>query len=142
MKHRIIVFILVTLLGIIFLSADYFKNPNIFGVCVGINGFCKSDWLDGVWFPVYKSLIYIISSLTILIFFPFHYLKTWMKIMIPYSVVAFIIVSLTSPLCSGMICFDRTLVASGLSKIFLILTVLILLTKSIYSLFVSRKLKS
>jgi hypothetical protein len=61
--------------------------------------------------------------------------------MIPYSIIAFIIVSLTAPLCGGMVCFDRTLVASGLSKIFLILTILILLTKSIYLFFKNRKNK-
>jgi hypothetical protein len=41
-----------------------------------------------------------------------------------------------------MICFDRTVVASGLSKIFLILTVLILVIKGIYLFVVKSKKNS
>jgi hypothetical protein len=141
MKHRIIIFVLGMVLGLAFWFADFFKDPNIMGVCIGVGGFCKSDWLDGVWFPIYKSLPYLISSLALLIFFPYSFLKTWMKIMLPYAFIAFFLVVMTSPLCSGMICFDRTLVASGLSKVFLILTILILISKSIYLFVLSKKSK-
>lgn len=127
--------------GALWWYADFFKNPRVLGLCVGVDGFCKSEWLDGFWFPVYKSLPYLIASLSLLIFFPYSFLKTWMKIMIPYSIIAFIIISLTAPLCGGMICFDRTLIATGLSRLFLILTILILLTKSIHLLIISKRRK-
>jgi hypothetical protein len=141
MKHRIIIIIAVAILGIIFWKMDMFKDPRVFGVCKEIDDLCESNWFYGVIVPLYKSLPYLISSLALLVFFPYSFLKIWMKIMIPYSIIAFIIVSLTAPLCGGMVCFDRTLVASGLSKIFLILTILILLTKSIYLFFKNRKNK-
>ncbi len=141
MKHRIIIIFATAVLSLMFWKIDILKDPKVFGICLDEKGFCRADWLDGVWFPLLNALPYLISSLALLIFFPYSFLKIWMKIMIPYSIIAFIIVSLTAPLCGGMVCFDRTLVASGLSKIFLILTILILLTKSIYLFFKNRKNK-
>jgi hypothetical protein len=141
MKHRIILFTTAIIFSVLYWQFDFFKNPNILGVCVGVEGFCKSDWLDGIWFPIYKSLIYIIFSIALLIFFPYTFLKTWMKIMLPFAFIAFFFIVMTPPLCGGMICFDRTLIASGLSKIFLTLTILILLSKSIYLFIISKKFK-
>ncbi len=141
MKHRIILFAVLILLLVLIPISKWLRFPAEIGFCN--NDFlCEEFWLDGIAIPLYNSLIYIISSITLLIFFPFNFLKTWMKIMIPYSIIAFIIVSLTEPLCGGMICFDRTVVASGLSKIFLILTVLILVIKGIYLFVVKSKKNS
>ena len=138
MKHRIIIFLILLSSFFIMFYSKWLKFPEQIGLC--LNDFmCEEFWIRGVFWPINESIIYLISSLTILIFFPYTFLKTWLKIMIPYAIVAFIIVSLTAPLCSGMICFDRTLVASGLSKIFLILTIIILLIKSIYLLVTSKR---
>jgi hypothetical protein len=139
MKHRIILFIVVLILGALFWYADFFKDPKILNICSNVDDLCESDWFYGIWVPIYRSLSYIISSIALLIFFPYSFLKTWMKIMLPYVFIAFFLVVMTSPLCSGMICFDRTLVASGLSKVFLILTILILLIKSIYLIIVPKR---
>ncbi|MEI7513024.1 MAG: hypothetical protein WCJ74_00180 [bacterium] len=139
MKHRIILLVFVVISGLVLWFADFFKDPNVIRVCVGVDDQCVSDWFYGVWLPVYKSLPYLISSIAILIFFPYNFLKIWMKIMIPYFVLALLLVATTSALCGGMICFDRTLIATGLSKIFLILTILILLIKSIYLFVISKR---
>ncbi len=138
MKHRIILFIICLILGALLLYSDFFKNPINLGFC-GQGGLCESNWFYGVFLPTYNSLIYLIIAISVLIFLPYSFLKTWMKIMIPYFVVALMLVINTDSLCGGMICFDRNIVASGFAKIFLILTILIILSKSIYLFVVSKK---
>jgi len=49
-----------------------------------------------------------------------------------------LITIMTPDICSGMICFDRTNVALGLSKLYLILTVLIVIIKTIFDFIVSK----
>lgn len=140
MKHKIILFLVLILLLALIPLSKWLRFPAEIGFCN--NDFlCEEFWRRGIYWPIHDSLLYIISSLVLLIFFPFHFLKTWMKIAIPYAIVALLIVVATSPLCSAMICFDRTLVASGLSKIFLILTILILLIKLVYNFVISKRKK-
>ncbi len=139
MKHRIVIGLAVVIFGIIFWKIDYFKDPEVLGICSGVKGFCKMDWLEGVWFPILNLLPYLISSLALLIFFPYSFLKTWLKIMVPYFIIAFIVVVASPALCGGVGCIDRTLMATGLSKIFLGLTILILLSKSVYLLIISKR---
>ncbi len=138
MKHRIIIVIVGLLL---FASISILKIigfPEQVTWCRS-SFLCEEFWRRGVFWPISESVYYLILALVLLIPFPYHFLKTWMKIMIPYTIVALIIISLTPPLCGGMICFDRTLVASGLSKLFLISTIIILLAKGLYLLISSKK---
>ncbi len=139
MKHRIILIGTALVFGIVYWYADFFKDPRTLGICPAVDDLCESNWFYGVWVPAYRSLSYIFFSIILLIFFPYTFLKTWMKIMLPYAFIAFFLIVMTPPLCGGMICFDRTLIASGLSKVFLILTILILISKSIYLFIVSKR---
>ncbi len=102
---------------------------------------CETFWVRGVYWPFHESIYFLIVSMALILVFPFSFLKTWLKIMIPFSVLAFIAIIATPGLCGGMLCFDRTLVASGMSKIFLFLTILILLIKGIYLWIIARKSK-
>jgi hypothetical protein len=140
MKHRIILFLVLAILVILIPVSKWLRFPTEIGLC-NKDFLCEEFWIRGVFWPMNDSVYYIISSIALLIFFPYSFLKTWMKIMLPYAFIAFFLVVMTSPLCSGMICFDRTLVASGLSKVFLILTILILISKSIYLFVLSKKSK-
>ncbi|MEI6480634.1 MAG: hypothetical protein WCO12_03920 [bacterium] len=140
MRHRIILAVIIFFFGALFYFWNFFKDLTFFGVC-SQKGFCESDWLDNVWFPVYNIFPYLIASVSILIFFPFIFFKTWLKIILPYSVISLILISITPGLCGGMVCFDRTDVAQGLSKIFLILTILIIIGKSIHLLVISKRNK-
>jgi len=138
MKHRIIVILILVLLILVMFFSTLLKFPEKNGLCQS-DFACEEFWVRGVFWPINYSLIYLISSLALLIFFPYPFLKAWLKIMIPYFVIAFIAVITTPALCGGMICFDRTLVATGLSKLFLILTILILISKGVYVLIISKR---
>ena len=140
MKHRIYLVFVVILLVILIPFSKWLRFPAENGLCNN-NFLCESYWLDGVALPLSNSLIYLIFSVAILIPFSFSVLKTWLKIMIPYFIVSLYFVAVTPDVCGGMLCWDRTLVASGLSKVFLILTILIVLTKSIYLFVVSKRAK-
>lgn len=140
MRHKIILFLVLLILVTLIPISKWLRFPVEAGLCV--NDFmCESFWVRGVSWPLNDSLLYLISSIALLIFFPFSFLKIWMKIMIPYFIIAFITVATTPAVCGGFLCFDRTLIASGLSKLFLILTILILLVKGIYLLIVSKRKK-
>lgn len=138
MRHRIILFLVLVALVILIPISKWLRFPEQIGLCHG-DFLCESFWTRGVFWPINESVYFIISSIALLIFFPFAYLKTWMKIMLPYAFIALFLIVMTPALCSGMICFDRTLIASGLSKIFLILTILILIIKSIYLFIISKR---
>jgi len=62
--------------------------------------------------------------------------------MVPYFIITFLLTIHTPALCSGMLCDDRTLIASGFAKLFLILTILIIVGKSIQLFVISRKNKN
>jgi len=137
-KYRIIILSISFVFFILFLLSKVLRFPENIGLCHN-NGLCESFWLDGVAIPLFWSLPYLIISTLLLIFFSKNTFKLWVKIMIPAFII-FLIITITTPdICSGMICFDRTLVASGFAKLFLIFTVLIVLIKSIYNFIVSRK---
>ena len=138
MKHRIIIFIVLVFLIALIPISKWLGIPEKISWCYS-NFICESFWIRGVYWPLKESLIYLISALTVLIFFPISFLRIWLKIMVPYLVVAFLIIITTPELCGGMICFDRTLMATGLSKLFLISTVVILLFRSIYLLIISKR---
>jgi len=140
MKHRIILILIAVLLGVIALYFESLLRSETIGVCQG-NTLCESSWFRGVIWPFLDSFWYVIISILFFVLFPFSFLKIWMKIMIPYFVVAFLLVASTPPLCSGFLCWDRNLIASGLAKLFLILTILIILSKSIYLWVISRRNK-
>jgi hypothetical protein len=140
MKHKIILVSVTILLGVI---AWYFRSllqSGSIGLCNG-NFSCESILFRGVAWPFINSSSYLIVSTLILAFIPYSFLKIWLKIMIPYFIIALILVIETPALCGGMICFDRTLIASGLAKLFLILTILIILSKSLYLWFIFRRNK-
>jgi len=134
-----IILLIISIVMVILCCAIYFlKTKTLLAPC-NDSLLCESTLFYGIVLPLYNSLIYLIISIAIMIFFSFHFLKIWMKIIIPYFIVALLLVISTPALCEGMICWDRTLVASGLAKLFLILTVLIVISKSIYIWSVSRK---
>jgi hypothetical protein len=140
MKFRVIMIILSIILGIILAFIHYSETRAILNFC-GNDVLCESKWLFGVIKPLYVSLIYIVFSLLSMSFISYSFLKLWLKIMVPYFVIALALVISTPALCGEMICFDRTLVAGGFSKIFLILTILIIISKSLYLYIISRKNK-
>lgn len=88
------------------------------------------------------TLPYLISSIIIISIFNYSYTIIFLYIMLPVFLISLAITLNTSLTCdSWAICFDRTLVASGFSKLFLILTILIILSKSLYLWIVSRRNK-
>ncbi len=130
-KYRVVILSISIFFFISFLLSKVLRFPENLGLCHG-SGLCESFWLDGVSIPLYWSLPYLIISTFLLFFFSKNTFKLWAKIMIPVFIISLIITITTPDICSGMICFDRTLVASGFSKLFLIMTVLILIVMSIY----------
>jgi len=140
MKYRIILIFVILLLGIIFGFLKYLLHPETIGLCQN-NGLCNSFWSLGVAWPLHESLLYLIISIIPLIFLPFSFLKIWLKIMVPYFLIVLIFIIRTPDLCSGFLCWDRTLVASGFAKLFLILTVLIIIIQSIYFFIISKRNK-
>lgn len=138
MKRRIILISIILLLGFVFWSLKYLVQPEILGLCIN-NGLCDSFWSLGVSWPLHESLLYLIASMIPFIFLPFSFLKIWLKIIIPYFIIALFFIISTPEVCSGIICFDRTLVASGFAKLFLILTILIIIVKSIHLFVISKK---
>ena len=135
MKYRIILVFTTILLWVIAWYLRSLLQSGSVGVCNGSFS-CESILFRGVAWPFVDSSSYLIISTLILAFLPYSFLKTWLKIMIPYFIIALILVIETPILCGGMICFDRTLVASGLAKLFLILTILIIFSKSMYLWFI------
>ncbi len=116
MKHRIILILIAICLLAVF---------KFFGL------------LDSYWS---YSLPYLIISLFLMTLLPVKFIKIWLIIMIPILLISLVISLNTSKTCSGWaICFDRIIVVKGLSKLFLILTVLIVISKFIYIWSVSRK---
>ena len=141
MKHKITLISVVLLLSLIFLFVSKSLNGDSLWVCQG-DFLCQSFWFRGVLWPLHESLLYIIFATTFLVFLPLFFLKIWLKIIVPYFFIALIITISTPELCGGMICFDRTLVATGFGKIFLALTVFIIIGKSIHLFILSRKNKT
>ena len=139
-KYRMIATLISVILFLLLILSKVLRFPENIGLCNN-DGLCESFIFYGLWLPFFNSIFYFFISSFLLIFFPKNTLKLWAKIMIPTFVIFFVITIMTPDLCGGMICFDRTNVASALSKLFLILTALIVIIKSIYNLIVLRKKK-
>ena len=138
MKRKIIFFVLIIIFSILLWFSKYLLSQDAIGICQG--GFlCESFWFRGVLWPLHESLLYLIVSMIPFILLPFSFLKIWLKIIIPYFIIAIFFIISTPEVCSGIICFDRTLVASGFAKLFLILTILIIIGKSIHLFVISKK---
>ena len=128
MKHRIILGIIIILLVFLFWSTDLFKNNEF--------------WFDGIAIPLYWSLPYLIGSMIGMILLPYSFLRFWLKIMIPYFLIALVLTINTPSSCgSFFVCWDRTIIASAFSKLFLILTLIIVAFKSIQLYISSRRNK-
>jgi hypothetical protein len=140
LKSRIAMIILLVVLVVVLILIHYLKTQTILFFCEK-NILCESEFFYGVLIPIYYSLFYLILSFLVLIFLPYSFLKLWLKVMIPYSIIALILIIETPALCGEIICFDRTDVAGGFSKLFLILTVLIIISKFIHLYFLSRRNK-
>lgn len=138
MKRRIILISSILILSLIFVLGNFLKNQYFISFC-GEQGLCQSFWFYGIWLPFYNTIFYIIGAIVLFLFLPFSFLKIWLKIIIPYFIIALFFIISTPEVCSGIICFDRTLVASGFAKLFLILTILIIIGKSINLFVISKK---
>ena len=139
-KYRIIILSISFVFFILFLLSKALRFPENIGLCHN-NGLCESNIFYGIWLPFYNSIFYIFISTFLLIFFSKNTFKLWAKIIIPVFIISLIITITTPDICSGMICFDRTLVASGFAKLFLILTVIIIFIKLAYDLIISKRNK-
>lgn len=128
MKNKMILISTVIILSIVLWFSNN-TNDKLINFC-GSDFLCQSFWFRGVILPFNVSLIYLILSIVLIIILPLSFLKTWLKIIIPFSIIGIIITILTPELCGGMICFDRTLVASGFGKLFLIITLVTVLVKT------------
>jgi len=136
-KHKLIIILISLIFFVLYLLSKVLRFPENIGLCNN-NGLCESNFFYGVWLPFYNSVFYIFISSFLLIFFPKKLFKLWTKIMVPVFVFFLLITIMTPDICSGMICFDRTNVALGLSKLYLILTVLIVIIKTIFDFIVSK----
>lgn len=140
-KYRVFIIIILSFLFILFFLEKKLRFPVENGWCDKGDMPCESFWLDGIAMPIKYSLVYIISGVFLILFTTYSLFKLWLKIIIPFSILALIIIADTPALCVGMVCFDRTVIASGFAKLFLILTVLIIISKSIHLWIISRKNK-
>jgi len=136
-KYRIVILSISLVLFVLFLLSKVLRFPENIGLCHN-GGLCESNIFYGIWLPLHNSILYLLASTFLLLFSPKNTFKLWAKIMIPVFIVSLLIIITTPDICSGMICFDRTLVASGFAKLFLILTILIIVIKSVYNLFVRK----
>lgn len=140
MKRRIILIIVIVILSFLLWLSKYLLSQSTISFCH--NDFlCVSLWFRGILWPLHDSFIYLIIAIIPFIFLPFSFLKIWLKIMIPYFVIVLILTIFTPDVCSGFLCWDRTLVASGFAKLFLILTILIIIGKFIQLFMASRRSK-
>jgi len=142
MKHRIILVLVAILLGIIILSTVYLKNPGSNGLCVNDFG-CEDFWNFGVRLPIFYGLQYIIGILLIMAVIPSTFIKIWLKFGVPFLFLGLLLILSTPTDCSAplMLCFNKLNVTQGLGKLLLIITGLIIITKSLYLWFVSKKNK-
>ncbi len=142
-KYRMIIFLFMLVFAILFYFTSFLRYPNFINnlwLCNN-NGLCEFFWSRDIAWPLYSFLPYLFISTFLLLFFSKNTFKLWAKIMVPVFIVSLIITITTPDICSGMICFDRTLVASGFAKLFLIFTVLIIFIKLTYDLIISKRNK-
>ena len=137
-RYRLVIISISLLLFLLFFLSKNLRFPEHFILCKN-DGLCESFWFYGVWLPFHDSIFNLFVSVFILIFLSLNTLKLWLKIMIPFSLFALYVIITTPDICSGMICFDRTLVASGFGKVFLRLTILIVIIKTIYDYIILKK---
>ncbi len=142
MKHRIILISLAFLFGVVIYLTVFLKNPGSNGLC--INSFsCEDFWNFGVRLPIYYGLQYFVGSLLLISIFSFSYVKIWMKFTIPFLLVGLLVIISTPTDCDAplMLCFNKLNITHSLGKLLIILTVIIILSKYIYNLYISRKNK-
>lgn len=142
MKHRIILVSIAVFLGVVAWLTIFLKNPGSNGLC--INDFvCEDFWNFGVRLPIYYGMQYLVGILFIMAILPINFIKIWLRIFIPALILSLLMV-LSSPTdCSAplMLCFNKLNLTQGLGKVLLILTLLIILTKSLYLWFISYRHK-
>jgi len=118
MKHRIVLVFITIFLCFIFRSTGL---------------------LDTYWA---LSFPYLIGSVFLMALLPFNFLKIWLMIMIPVLLIGLVIISNISLTCAGwIVCFNKITVVNGFAKLFLIFTILIILSKSLYLWFIFRRNK-
>lgn len=140
MKHRIILISVAVFLGIIMGLTVLLKNPGSNGLCIN-NFSCEDFWNFGVRLPIYYGMQYLIGILLIMSIFSINFIKIWLKIFIPSLVLSFLIILSAPTDCDAplMLCFDKLNLSKGLGTLLLILTILIIISKSLYLYIVSRK---
>ncbi len=104
-NYRFILGVLVIFLFVMIFVSKLLRFPQEIGLCYK-DLLCESFWLDGVALPLYSSLPYLIISILILVLFSYSFLIIWMKIMIPFSLIALVLVVQTRYLFGGIIFFD------------------------------------
>lgn len=142
MSHRKILGILlgVSILGII--SGFFIVYPEYFGVCVNNQDCIDSKFLIfNIAHPLVLGLIPLLPILFILLFLPRAIFNTWKKFavfIIPISIVLIIITPVYCHAPLGL-CFDKKLTTQFLSISFAIISLIIIIYKSVRILLERKK---
>lgn len=142
MSHRKILAILLgmSILGII--TGFFIVYPESFGVCVNNQDCMDSEFLIfNIAHPLVLGLIPLLPILFILLFLPKEIFKTWKKFAIVLIPISIILITITPIQCSAPLgmCFDKKLITRFLSITFSIISLIIIIYKSVRILLMRRK---
>ena len=142
MRHRITLAAIATALLIIGWLTTLIDFQNVLSWCGG-NNECKNFWIFGFKQPLYWSIYYLFLSICFACIFSRKILFFWLKFAVPFVIVSLVLVSLAPLDCNAslMLCFQKVNTSQSLGKIFLTLTIIIVIAKSIHLLVVSKRNK-
>ena len=143
MSHRKILGILLGL-SLLGLGAGLTFFPGNYSFCHTLQSCTDSDFLIlNVGHPLVVGLIPLIFILIILFFFPSEVFKFWKKFAIILIPISIILITITPVYCDAPLnlCFNKILTTRFTSIIFAIISLIIIIYKSVRILLARRKAK-
>lgn len=130
MSHRKILGTLVVIITLLFGIGLSLMYPNNIGLC-SIGERCVYDSVFYLWKPLLFSLIPVLLVLILFLFLSDKFFNIWWKFALVYFILAFLWISTTPIMCRSLICFDREYVAIVSGVGFLIVSFIIIITKTV-----------
>ena len=142
MKHRLKILYVIIFLGIFMLILHFGDLSSISKFC-GVDSNCKDLIIFGFKQPLYIGVQYILLSLVCLLIFSEKLFKTWFVFFKFFMFVSLLFVIFSPVDCNAplMLCFDKVNVTKIFGALLLILTILILIIKSIYLHYSNRNIQ-
>ena len=120
------------LVTVFILSAGYLIiHQESIGLCLGIESNCSNTIMYSLGKPLFYGFFYPLVILITLVFFSEKIYLSWKKFSKWCFPIFVTLVLVSKPLCSSIICLDRTETSILLGKIFFGLSLLIIIGKSL-----------